>query len=356
MPSSPDDAPPPGASAERGPGGGTAQRRPTLDDVARRAGVSRTVASRAMNNTRDVSAAKREAVRQAAQELGYAPNSSARALATRRVGSVVLAVVDEEPALFSDPFFSQVVVGITTVLARAELDLTLMLASSLSSRERLERLLRSPDTDGVMMMAPRGDDPLVRVADNSAVPVVFGGRPLHGRAEHYIDVDNRGGARRAVEHLVAAGRRRIAEISGPMGLEASVARHRGFTDALAVAGLRADLVEESDFSFTGGEEAMARLLAAHPDLDAVFAASDGMAAGALRALKAHGRSVPEDVAVVGFDDLPLAEQSDPPLTTVHQPFHSFGYEIATMLVRLIGGEPTSPLILPTRLIIRESAP
>nr|WP_262425152.1 LacI family DNA-binding transcriptional regulator [Brachybacterium sp. Z12] len=195
--------------------------------MARRAGVSRTVASRAMNNTRDVSAAKREAVRQAAQELGYAPNSSARALATRRVGSVVLAVVDEEPALFSDPFFSQVVVGITTVLARAELDLTLMLASSLSSRERLERLLRSPDTDGVMMMAPRGDDPLVRVADNSAVPVVFGGRPLHGRAEHYIDVDNRGGARRAVEHLVAAGRRRIAEISGPMGLEASVARHRG---------------------------------------------------------------------------------------------------------------------------------
>lgn len=356
MPSSPDDAPPPGASAERGPGGGTAQRRPTLDDVARRAGVSRTVASRAMNNTRDVSAAKREAVRQAAQELGYAPNSSARALATRRVGSVVLAVVDEEPALFSDPFFSQVVVGITTVLARAELDLTLMLASSLSSRERLERLLRSPDTDGVMMMAPRGDDPLVRVADNSAVPVVFGGRPLHGRAEHYIDVDNRGGARRAVEHLVAAGRRRIAEISGPMGLEASVARHRGFTDALTVAGLRADLVEESDFSFTGGEEAMARLLAAHPDLDAVFAASDGMAAGALRALKAHGRSVPEDVAVVGFDDLPLAEQSDPPLTTVHQPFHSFGYEIATMLVRLIDGEPTSPLILPTRLIIRESAP
>lgn len=356
MPSSPDDAPPPGASAERGPGGGTAQRRPTLDDVARRAGVSRTVASRAMNNTRDVSAAKREAVRQAAQELGYAPNSSARALATRRVGSVVLAVVDEEPALFSDPFFSQVVVGISTVLARAELDLTLMLASSLSSRERLERLLRSPDTDGVMMMAPRGDDPLVRVADNSAVPVVFGGRPLHGRAEHYIDVDNRGGARRAVEHLVAAGRRRIAEISGPMGLEASVARHRGFTDALTVAGLRADLVEESDFSFTGGEEAMARLLAAHPDLDAVFAASDGMAAGALRALKAHGRSVPEDVAVVGFDDLPLAEQSDPPLTTVHQPFHSFGYEIATMLVRLIGGEPTSPLILPTRLIIRESAP
>ena len=122
---------------------------------------------------------------------------------------------------------------------------------------------------------------------------------------------------------------RVAAITGPASLEASVARQRGFTDALAVAGLRADLVEESDFSFTGGQGAMARLLAAHPDLDAVFAASDSMAAGALRALKTHGRSVPADVAVVGFDDLPLAEQSDPPLTTVHQPFHAFGHEIAT---------------------------
>lgn len=356
MSRSPDDVSQAGASAAHGPGGDAARRRPTLDDVARRAGVSRTVASRAMNNTRDVSAAKREAVRQAAQELGYAPNSSARALATKRVGSVVLAVVDEEPALFSDPFFSQVVVGITTVLARAELDLTLMLASSASSRERFERLLRSPDTDGVMMMAPQGDDPLVRVAENSAVPVVFGGRPLHGRADHYVDVDNRSGAREAVEHLLGAGRRRVAAITGPASLEASVARQRGFTDALAVAGLRADLVEESDFSFTGGQGAMARLLAARPDLDAVFAASDSMAAGALRALKTHGRSVPADVAVVGFDDLPLAEQSDPPLTTVHQPFHAFGHEIATMLVRLIDGEATSPLILPTRLIIRESAP
>lgn len=309
-----------------------------------------------MNNTRDVSPAKREAVRRAAEELGYAPHASARALATDKVGAVVLAVLDEEPAHFSDPFFSQVVVGITTVLTAAELDLTLMLASTSTSRARLERLLRSRDADGVMMMAPRGDDPLIRVADNAAMPVVFGGRPMHGSGERYIDVDNRGGARYAAEHLVASGRSRIAEISGPPDLEAAVARHKGFADALSVAGLPSHRIEDSDFTFDGGERAMARLLVSHPDLDAVFAASDSMAAGALRALKAHGRTVPDDVALVGFDDLPIAEQSDPPLTTIRQPFRAFGHEMASLLIRLMGKGPASPLILPTQLVVRSSAP
>lgn len=331
-------------------------RRPTLDEVARRAGVSRSVASRAINHTRDVSPAKREAVERAAEELGYTPHASARALATSRVGSVVLAVLDEEPEHFSEPFFSQVVVGITTVLAAAELDLTLMLASTRESRARLERLLRSHGADGVMIMAPRGEEPLVAVADRSAMPIVFGGRPMHGGGERYIDVDNRGGARAATEHLLSTGRERIAALRGPYDLEAADARHRGFTEALAVAGLRADRVEGADFSFADGERAMTRLLASHPRLDAVFAASDTMAAGALRALRAHGRSVPGDVAVVGFDDLAIARQVDPPLTTVRQPFHAFGQEIASMLLREMTGARHSPLILPTQLVVRDSAP
>jgi len=331
-------------------------RRPTLDEVARRAGVSRSVASRAMNNTRDVSRAKRDAVKQAAAELGYTPHASARALATSRVGSVVLAVLDEEPEHFGEPFFSQVVVGITTVLTAAELDLTLVLASTRESRARLERLLRSHEADGVMMMAPRGEETLVAVADSSAMPVVFGGRPLREGGGHYVDVDNRGGARTAAEHLIATGRERIAALRGPSDLEAAVARHRGFTEALAVAGLRAEGVEAADFSFADAERAMTRLLSAHPDLDAVFAASDTMAAGALRALRAHGRSVPGDVAVVGFDDLAIARQVDPPLTTVRQPFHAFGQEIASMLLREMTGARPSPLILPTELVVRDSAP
>lgn len=330
--------------------------RPTLDEVARRAGVSRSAASRAMNNTRHVSPAKREAVERAARELGYVPNATARALATSKAGSVVLAVVNEDPDFFGDPFFSQVMVGVATALERSELDLTLMLASSPASRARLERLLRSRRSDGVMLMALRGDDPLNRVAETTGLPVVYCGRPMIGEPRWYVDADNRGGARQGTEHLLATGRRRIAAITGPMDQEAAVARHRGFTDAMAVAGLSVDRVAHADFTHAGGVQAMTALLAAHPDLDAVFVASDNMAAGAVRALQAHGMSVPEDVAVVGFDDLSIAQQTSPALTTISQPIRSLGHEMATMLLRLMEGESPSPIILPTRLVVRDSAP
>ena len=329
---------------------------PTLDEVAQRAGVSRSVASRAMNNARNVSPAKREAVARAATELGYVPNATARALATSTGGSVVLAVSDDDPALFGDPFFSQVLVGVAGALDRSELDLTLMLASSERGQARLERVLRSRRSDGLMLMALRGDDPLNRLVAATELPVVVGGRPLHGEARWYVDVDNRGGARLAVEHLLGSGRTRIATITGPMDLQASVARYDGFVDAMAVARRRSDLVEHADFSFEGGARAMDRLLAVHPDIDGVFAASDNMAAGAVRTLKAQGRRVPDDVAVVGFDDLEIARHTEPALTTVSQPIRGLGQEMATMLVRLIGGESPTPVILPTRLVVRGSAP
>ena len=339
-----------------GPGSAQAPRVATLDEVALRAGVSRSVASRAMNNARNVSAPKREAVARAASELGYVPNATARALATSTVGSVVLAVSNDDPALFGDPFFSQVLVGVAAALDRSELDLTLMLTSSERGRARLERLLRSRRSDGVMLMALRRDDPLNRVAAATDLPVVLGGRPLDAEARWYVDVDNRGGARLAAEHLLRSGRRRLATIAGPDDLHASVARHQGFADAMAVERLPTDWVEHADFTYEGGARAMTRLLAAHPDIDGVFAASDNMASGALRALKAAGRRVPEDVAVVGFDDLEIARHTEPALTTVSQPIRGLGQEMATMLVRLIDGDSPTSIILPTRLVVRGSAP
>lgn len=333
-----------------------ALKAPTLEEVAQRAGVSRSVASRALNNVRNVSSVKREAVARAASELGYVPNATARALATSRVGSVVLAVSNDDPALFGDPFFSQILVGVAAALDRSELDLTLMLASSERGQARLERLLRSRRSDGVMLMALRGDDPLNRVAAATELPVVIGGRPLNGEPRWYVDVDNQGGARRAAEHLLDSGRRRVGMISGPMDLEASVARYRGYADAMALERLPSDWVEHADFSFEGGARAMERLLEAHPDIDGVFAASDNMAAGALRVLRASGCRVPEDVAVVGFDDLEIARHTEPALTTVRQPIRGLGQEMATMLVRLIEGESPTPIILPTELVVRGSAP
>jgi DNA-binding LacI/PurR family transcriptional regulator len=331
-------------------------RRPTLDEVALRAGVSRSAASRAINNARHVSRATREAVEHAIEELGYVPNPSARALATQQAAAVILAVSHDDPALFADPFFGQIIVGVSAALESTDLVLMLALASSGHGRDRVQRVLRSRRADGVMLMALRGHDPLYRLTEQLGLPVVVGGRPLHGEPAWYVDADNRGGARLATEHLIAYGCRRIAIITGELASRASADRLRGFQETMAFAGLDNSWIERGDFTEVGGAQAMERLLAAHPGLDAVFAASDNMAVGALRTLRAHGRSVPGDVAVIGFDDLPITPHTDPPLTSVNQPVQALGHEMAKMLIGLINGEQPTPLILPTRLTVRESAP
>ncbi|MBW5480434.1 LacI family DNA-binding transcriptional regulator [Streptomyces bambusae] len=332
------------------------KRMPTLDEVAARAGVSRTAASRVINNAPHVSRAKREAVQRAVRELGFVPNPAAQALATRKVGAVVLAVSSDEPGLFADPFFAEVVVGVSAALEQTDLELILLLANTPRGRERFERLLRSRRADGVMLMALRGDDLLGRLCQEAGLPVVFGGLPLTGEPTWYVDADNRGGARLAAEHFARTGRRRPVMITGQVDARASVAREQGFTDGLTLSGLPLLGVEPGQFTEDGGAAAMERLLRAHPDPDAVFAASDAMAIGALRTLRERGLRVPEDVAVIGFDDLASARHTSPPLTTVHQPVRALGQEMARMLVGAIEGHRPSPLILPTRLTVRESAP
>jgi DNA-binding LacI/PurR family transcriptional regulator len=336
--------------------GAQPQRRPTLDEVALRAGVSRSVASRAINDARDVSRKARDAVRKAVRELEYVPNPTAKALATSRVGTVLLAISHDDPGLFADPFFAHVIVGINAALEKTDLVLMLLLADSERGKQRLERVLRSRRADGILLLALHGEDPLYRLAQSLELPVVLGGRPLHDEPTWYVDADNRGGARVATEHLISSGRQRIAAITGRQDTHAGVARHQGYREAMAMAGLDSSRTQLADFTEVGGMQAMARLLAQYPDLDAVFAESDNMAAGALRALRAAGRSVPGDVAVVGFDDLPIARTTDPPLTTVYQPIQALGQEMAKMLIDLMAGERPNSLILQTHLVVRASAP
>lgn len=331
------------------------KRRPTLDEVARLAGVSRAAASRAINRSGHASRATTEAVERAVRELGYVPNPTARALATQQSGAVVLAISHHDSELFADPFYAQIIAGVSAALERTDLVLTLALADSDLGRARLERILRSRRADGIMLTGLHGDDPLYHLADKLDLPVVYGGRPLNAEPAWYVDADNRGGARLAAEHLIGGGRRRIATITGFLDADVGVARLRGFQDALAVAGLEAGLVEEGDFTEASGAAAATRLLAACPDLDAIFAASDNMAAGALRAVQAAGRSVPGDVAIVGFDDNVIARYTSPPLTVVAQPIKQLGREMGKMLLSLIDGEQPSPLILPTRLVVRASS-
>ncbi|AZM51101.1 LacI family transcriptional regulator [Streptomyces sp. WAC 06738] len=330
------------------------RRQPTLDEVAERAGVSRSAASRVLNNAPHVSPAKRAAVLRAIRELDYVPNTTARALATRQRGAVALVISGEAPSIFADPFFAKVIVGASGALEGADLHLMLCLAASERSRRRLAELLRARGVDGAMFMAVRENDPVLHLAREAEVPVVFGGRPAGFDPPWYVDVDNAGGARQATEHLLARGRRRVGMICGLPDTEASRARHRGYREAMILAGLRPLPPEYGDFTEPSGAAAMAMLLNRQPELDGVFAANDNMAVGALRTLRGSGRAVPTDVAVVGFDDLDIARIAEPSLTTVHQPIEALGNEMARMLAGLIAGEDPSSLILPTHLVARSS--
>ncbi|NLT54680.1 MAG: LacI family transcriptional regulator [Actinomycetales bacterium] len=333
----------------------TPRRQPTLDEVARRAGVSRTAASRVINNAPYVSQAKRDAVERAVRDLGYHPNRTARALATRQTGVIVLAFSLGEPAVLADPFFAQVIVGVSAALEDTDHHLLLCLAAPGRGLTRLSNLLRTHGADGIMPMSLRGDDPLARIVEDAGLPAVYGGRPVRGEPRWFVDADNYGGARTATEHLIGLGRTRIAMINGLPETHVSETRFRGFREALAMSGLQPHAVEHGDFTEPEGARAMTALLDRSPDLDAVFAASDNMATGALRVLRDSGRAVPDDVAVVGFDDVATAATTSPPLTTIHQPAQALGREMTRMLLAVLAGQDPTPLILPTRLVVRGSA-
>lgn len=334
--------------------------RPTLEDVAAYAGVSRSTASRALNDDAYVSTHAKEKVLGAARELGYSPNQAARSLVTKRTGAVAVVLSEPEANILDDPYFGAVMHGAFRELADVGSQMLLMFVDSRDDVPRTVRFLEGGHVDGALAFAPHKGDPLPTALRLLRVPVVFGGRPGTRRPGlHAVDFDNRAGARLATEHLIGTGRRRIATVTGMLDHPAATDRLDGWRDALTAAGLDPEgLSEAGDFTIASGEEATARLLARVPDLDGVFAASDLMAAGALQALRAAGRRVPEDVGVIGFDDHPtLAPAMRPPLTSVHQDPREQIRQMVSVLMTLIAGEPVAPRtqILPVRLVVRGSA-
>ncbi|WP_328338668.1 LacI family DNA-binding transcriptional regulator [Micromonospora sp. NBC_00421] len=337
--------------------------RPTLDAVAARAGVGRGTVSRVVNGSPQVSPEARAAVQQAIAELGYVPNRAARALVTQRTDSVALVVSESGERVFTEPFFAGIVRGVSSGLLETPLQLWLAMVQSPIERERVENHLTNQHVDGVLLLSLHDSDPLPTLLEERDLPTVLGGRPArmlrHGaRPSWFVDVDNVGGARNAVQHLARRGRRRIATIAGPQDMGAGLARLVGYREAVeaTIGGLDPRMIAYGDFSEGSGAACMKRLLEACPELDAVFVASDLMAFGALRTLREAGRRVPEDVAIIGFDDSPVAQQADPPLTTVFQPVEEMGRQMARLLVARIRGEdvPTPQLLLDTELIQRAS--
>jgi DNA-binding LacI/PurR family transcriptional regulator len=327
--------------------------RPTLDQVAERAGVGRGTVSRVVNGSAQVSPGAKAAVEDAIAELGYVPNRAARTLVTQRTDSIALVIFESGERFFAEPFFGRIVQSIASVLVERNLQMVLMISQSAQERERLEGYLTRQHVDGALLLSLHGTDNLMAKLEQRGVATVRAGRPTQAEpAGCFVDADNRGGAREAVDYLRRSGRRRIATITGTMDMAPGLARLDGYRDVVGEG-----IVVHGDFSEESGAAAMRELLDRHPGVDAVFAASDMMAAGALRAMRERGLSAPGDIAVIGFDDSVIARHTDPPLTSVHQPIEEMGRQLVRLLLAKIDGNDPGPggPVLSTRLVLRGSA-
>jgi DNA-binding LacI/PurR family transcriptional regulator len=332
---------------------------PTLEVVAARAGVSRATASRVLRGASNVSDEARNAVLRVAAELSYRPNLAARALVTRRSDSVAFLVAESEDRLFGDPYFLSMLRGAQAEIAAAGMQLVFVIASTAAEAENFEHYARGGHVDGVLLISLHGNDMLPQHLESVGVPTVLNGRPISAdKAIYYVDSDNVGGGRAATELLIDRGAARIATITGPLDMTAGLDRLAGYHEAMQAA-RRKPLkrhVVTGDFTMEGGAAAMNRLLDNDPAIDAVFAASDLTALGAMNAITARGRRVPDDIAVVGFDDVREASSANPPLTTVRQPIDELGRTMARkLLARVSGGNAERITVLPVEVVRRSSA-
>ncbi len=329
---------------------------PTLADVAQLAGVSSATASRVLTGSARVRPQTRRRVEEAMASLGYVRNRAARSADSRRAGSIAFVVCEENVKFFADPFFARLLWGVSKELSSVDLQLVLLTLHSPRECQTVSRYLRSGHVDGALFVSMHGRLPFDLAS--LGIPLVLCGRPVNGgEGLPYVDADNTGGAEMAVKHLIDKGRGAIATIAGPPDMGPGIDRLRGYRRAVSgAAGYDLGMVAYGDFSRVSGEHAVFRLLSHRPNLDAIFAASDLMAAGALRALRRTGRRVPDDVAVIGFDDSPLAQHTDPQLSTVRQPVEAMAARMARELLALIARAGRDPVqvVLDTELILRDS--
>lgn len=337
-----------------------ARRTPTLEDVAREAGVSRATASRVVNGQENVDAGLRLRVIDAIASIGYVPNAAAAALVSRRTGTVALVMSGSDGSAgqaFADPFFGRIIGGVVTCLRDRSMRATVQLADSAKARNDALDLVRRGGADGALLVSTHANDPLPRMFLEAGVPAVLFARPSPRLPISYVDLAHDQGAALAADRLAARGCRTVATIAGPAELPAAIDRLTGFEHAMEAHGVPYVHVARGNFTAESGERAMTALLATAPDLDGVFAANDLMAVGALRALQLAGRSVPDDVALIGFDDSQPAQLTSPRLTTISQPLEAMAARMTEMLLERLAdpAKPPEPQIFRPVLVERESA-
>jgi LacI family transcriptional regulator len=330
----------------------------TIEHIATLAEVSRSTVSRVLNNHPSVRPTVRERVLQVIREQNYAPQAAARSLASSRTDTIGLLVSRSAAVSLADPFIASMIQSLFEASAQQGYFVMLAMLTADVEPGFYDRILRSRHFDGVIMFSSDIDDPILPLLIKDGGPLVLIGRHPYFLNVTSVDVENREGAREAVAHLIGLGHRRIGLINGQLQMEAALARRDGYKQALLEAGIAidAELMEEGFYSEAAAYQAMLKLLDLAQPPTAVFSASDAMAIGALHACRQRGLRVPDDVALVGYDDLPLAAYATPPLTSVHQPIGEMGAHAVRVLIEQIRGQgPATSVRLPARLVVRESS-
>ena len=329
---------------------------PTLEEIADLAHVSRSTVSRVINDDPNVSDATRQKVLNIIQQVNFQPNQAARSLAGGRTRILGLVIPMGVARLFSDPYFPILIQGVTSACNAHDHSVMLWLAEPEYERRMISQIMHNGLVDGVIVSSMLIDDPLVMTLSNSHLPFILIGRHPTQDCACYVDVDNIAGARDATATFLRLGKRRVATITGPQNMIAGADRKTGYIQALRERGMlvEPDLIIEGDFTEVGGYQAARRLLPHKPD--AIFAASDTMAMGAMRCFREAGLRIPQDIALIGFDDIPAAAHTEPPLTTVRQPIARMGAVAAETLIDLIDNPdaPRQRILLQTELVFRYS--
>jgi LacI family transcriptional regulator len=334
-------------------------KRVTSQDVADLAGVSRTTVSFVLNNVKgmNISFETRQKVLEAAESLSYIPDASAQALASRRTKAIGLVMTRSPHHIATDAFLPQIIGGLMDVVKERKLRLLFESVEVEHQDRAYLELARAKHIDGMILLTPRIDDAGLKKLEQVDIPTVLMGE-LAGTNLHSVDVDNRLAAQNAVQYLINLGHTQVACITNaPRNFTSSFDRMQGYKDALSSAGIQFDdrLVRYADFDPQSGYKQMKSLLSGRV-FTAVFVASDNVAIGAKAALREAGLRVPEDISMIGFDDIPWAQYSDPPLTTIRLPAQKLARTACVVLMDLLQGQelPTRRLILDTELVIRKS--
>jgi LacI family transcriptional regulator len=328
----------------------------TLEDIAKISGYSRSTVSRVINKENGVSEKARIAISKIIEENDYQPNLAARGLASGKSKIFGLVISHGINDLFSDSFYSLLMQGVTKACAEKDYSVMLWLSKMLSKEELIAKITNNSILDGLIISSIEYQDPMIDEIINSKIPFVMVGQNSPNKSIHFVDTNNSKSAFQAVNYFIELGYKRIATITGPTNKIAGRDRLEGYKMALAQNNIEVDprLIQLGYFSDLGGYSAMEKLLVYQPE--AVFVASDTMAFGAIRAIKDAGLQIPDDIALIGFDNIPTSAEMSPPLTTIHQDIQKMGEIAVDMLIDLISNKnkEIENIILPAELIIRES--